>query len=269
MIESDKDLEVSVAGAPVKDHMISAGFFGNFLRDVQEVNDRVTFAAGASTPITATISENKLAESHFNVVAWHASLFTVQFKLTPIEEIEDFTASQRRTIALNDLRILFDDNTQEQTLTSLITRSASKSAYKRLLRNVADQKATVKLRTRVSPYGVTLSADVAAYRAAWMETPEREPQKGVFDVIGILRAGDLDKKNFRIKAEDSSYKGTVSKDAQDQMRIELGTVVRARLERITKFKTKASSRPTISYILQSIHAIPAHKQEDMFDQLKD
>lgn len=266
LLDSGNDLEVSFDGDAVKDHTIEANFLGTVLIGVQEVTDKVTFAAGAQVSVSGTIPEEERFESKMMVVGWHASSFTVQFRLPPIKDVGDFLASERRDIALSALHELFDDATPEEKLTHLITKSAVKTAYKKLLENIANQNTTVRLRTKVNPYGAKLSAEKAEERSQWMETPEKKDKEEIITVTGILVGGNIDTHRFTIKTKGSPpYSGTVSKDAQEQMRIKLGSWVKALIKEITKYKTRASPEPSVSYTLESIVAIPEAKNVELFE----
>ncbi len=265
MLESSNDLEFSVDGDPVKDHMIAANFFGKFLEDLQKVADRIIFATGAKTRVGEKIPESSLLESRIMITGWRASSFTVQFRLVPQQNTEIFLVSERHKEALRTLDKLFDDSTSEEDLTALITQSASKGAYKKLLHNVANQGAALKLRTKINPHGVALSTETASERVKWMEISEKETQE-FLKVTGILLGGYIDTGKFAIQTEDLRFSGAVSLDARDQLqKVTLGTRVNALIKQTSKYKTKAASEPTVTYSLENIIEAPGEENGHLFE----
>ncbi len=262
LLDSNNDFEFSLEGAPVQDHMVTAGFLGKFLADLQILTDHVFLAAGGSSGASDKIPSSSLLESRIMITGWHASSFTVQFRLLPAEQIDDFFVSDRREMALRDLRGLFDDLTPNGELADLITKSASKAAYKRILRNVANQGAIVRLRTRIDPYPTRLSAEVAADRSKWMETAEKETER-VLKVAGKLVAGNIDVHTFRIRTKERVYWGPIGQDAQEQIqKIALGSNVNAMISEVSRHKTKADVKPVETHTLQSIFEAPKEKEEE-------
>ncbi|AFM27068.1 hypothetical protein [Desulfomonile tiedjei] len=262
LLGSDNDFELSLEGEPVQDHMIAANFLGRFLADLQELADRVTFAAGATSRISEELPESSLLDSRIMITGWRASSFTVQFKLVPQRQTDDLLVSERHKIALRDLRGLFDDATPDEELTDLITRSASRTAYRRLLRNVANGGATVKLRTKVDPYPTRLSAEKAAERTRWMDVAEKET-KQILRVAGILVAGNIDAHTFRIRTKEITYWGPIAPDAQQQIQqIALGSNVNAMIKQITKYKSKVDHKPSVNWTLETISEAPKESSEE-------
>jgi hypothetical protein len=257
LLGSEEDLEIVMGGDPAQDHMVAAEFFGEFLKDLQDVTNRIFFAAGSPSRVGEKIPESSLMESRMMVTGWHCSSFTVRFRLAPSEQTEDLFVSERRKMALRSLRELFDEKTPEKDLTELLILSASKTAYGKLLRNVAKQGAEIVLRTRVNPYGARLTAEKASERSKWMETPEKKKTEDHLEVIGVLTAGNIDTRWFKIKTKTLPYQGKVAKDAQQQIRnVKLGAAVRALLRQTTTYKTKARPEPTVTFTLESIIEVP-------------
>jgi hypothetical protein len=267
MLESDDDMEFEVDGEPIQGSMIAVDFFGEFLRDVQELANQVMFYADMLSRTLKTAPENVLAESRIMFAGMHSSIFTIQLRLTPLEHLDDLFAPERRKAALLDLHMLFDEKTSDQDLVDLITRSASKTSYRKFLKNISDKRAVIRFRTKVNPYGVLLTPEMAACRIGWMDVSEEKPNE-IIDVTGYLTGGNIDTNRFRLQVEGLGLiTGVVAKEAQGQMRIKLGSLVRARIERKIKHKTRSDPEPTISYALQNIYVIKDKEETlSLFDK---
>lgn len=257
LLESRNDLEISIDGDPVEDHAVSADFFGEFLVHLQEVAHKVTFAAGSDTKAPRKIPLDKRIESKMLITGWRASSFTVQLKLTSIEDSDDFMVEERRKVALDNLLKLFDDDTAEEKLIPIINNSGSKGVYKKLLDNIASRGATVKFRTKLYPFKSQLSPDKAAKRSQWMNVEDKPDTRRHLEISGILVAGNIDAHTFKIRTQETTYSGSIAKDAQSQiLRISLSSRVNALIEEVTSYKTTADLKPSVKWTLESISEAP-------------
>lgn len=262
LLGSNNDMEFSFDGDAVQDHTIEADFLGVHLIGLQEVIDKVMFAAGAHGIVSKEIPDDKRFESKMRITGWRASSFTVQFRLPSAEETGNWLTPDQHQITLKNIQELFDDETPEENLTLLIKNSGAKTAYKKLLQNMATHNTTVKVRTRVKPYSVRMSSETAAKRSRWMEISEGK-KKDKLKVTGILIGGNIDTHKFTIKTRDASYSGTVSPDAYSQIRgVKLGSQVNALIKEIKIYKTKAKPEPNIIYRLESIFEAPLESKTE-------
>ncbi len=197
------------------------------------------------------------------VTGWRASSFTVQIRLAPIEDLGDFLAIERRKVALSELHRLFDEETTDDNVNTIITKSASKTAYKKLLENIVSQKATVNFRTKVRPYAARLGPEIAANRVKLMDAPEKPDTTQILKVTGILVAGNIDAHTFRVRTQEGVYWGPIAADARDQIqKIALGSPVNAMITRITRHKTTRDTKPSVSHTLESIFEAPREKSQE-------
>jgi|GEM_PF-2245597 len=269
MLESGNDIELSLDGQSVRDHMIRADFIGSFLKDLQVLMERLTFTAKYAKPLKAEVPDEVLSESELMFAGSKASSFTVLLKLVPPAQVPaaapDLFAAQRRQSVLRDLRSLFNDLTPEKELTSLLAVSESRPVYRRLLQTVENHNAVIRFRTVVDPYEAKLTCEKAAERNKWMEEPEKAPKEEVSELTGELVGGSLERKGwFELRVGKVYYRGNISEDVRAQMRnIKFGARVQARIRHITEYRTKASSEPKTTDVLEHLIEKPEPRQETL------
>ncbi len=251
MLESGNDLEIALDGEPVRDHMVAAGFFGRVLTDLQELVELIGFFVESPSRVGETIPEASIGASRLMVTGWAPSSFTVKLRLPTEEELGRSFTVERRATLLRSIEGLLSEEVVREDLAALITKSASKAPYKRLLKNVARQGASLSLRTSVNPYGVELSAQGAKERVKWMEEKKEETQD--LDLIGKLIGGNVKQKRFTLEVDEALYDGAVSKAAQEQMHsIKFGARVHAWVKRTWRYRERSSVEPTTKDFLVSI-----------------
>ena len=113
----------------------------------------------------------------------------------------------------------------------------------------------MRLSTPGRPDGVEFSFEQAEDRMRWLELQgEREE---ILEVEGTWVMGNVDSGRYELVAADVRYRGPVSEAALAEMKspsLSLGSVVNARLRRVTHFHDDDLVEPKVEHILEAIRS---------------
>lgn len=244
----EEDAEISIDGDPVQDHAIRAGFFGKFLRSIQDF----TNALGQ----TADELYNQSAERSRDLIELYRLLILPQFEPSSFKLHMKLAASEGDRLAPEAHPPILDIVSQvligDAKLTAhgeLLQHPLVRAREKQLLKLIAGHGASVTLRTRGNPHGVKLTAQRARDR---VEKSGKSEKKDL-SLNGILEGGSVGKRQrFELKVGETTYIGRTSAEAKRDLHgIALGSRVSAVVTVRTRID-KTTGEPKTTYTLKTV-----------------
>ena len=225
LLKSKDDAELSIDGRPVEGDAVEAGFFGSFLRAVQ---DLATAFHAAVVPSRAARDSNRQQSRNASKLVVPAGFvpgsFTLRLRL-PTEAEPLFQPAPGTGILEFVSQVLTEDTISKEAAFYAGLPRVRAQVY-RTLSLVAKQRASVHFRTRGNPFGVELTAQAARERMAAFAKVTTSDQL----VVGLFQGGSLETPRFELRVGTALYKGRSTERSKRQSKgIALGDRVEASL----------------------------------------
>jgi len=259
LLESKYSAKLSVTGNPVRDHGIDSAFFGKLLVYVQDFVNHLAFSQ-TNKSRTKLIERNKLELLHVGAGSFEAMFVSPKVKEDEVGILveEDGTPIKVEPvhIGLHLLNQFLDGSIDIDTSAEILQDKHVKLRYQKIISLIADEGASVSLRTRENPYAVTLTASQARDRKTWIDLLQSEEEDAT--VVGEITLIDLKTGHFAINPEGGErFTGRSSGRVKDKFRgIPMGAQVTATLHVTSVSHDDIKFKPRKYYVLKDIHANP-------------
>ncbi|MDR0620508.1 MAG: hypothetical protein LBJ61_01300 [Deltaproteobacteria bacterium] len=251
MLESKADIELTIEGAPVKEHSIPASMLSKFIEQVQKLRYATGEFARGSKSSRTRFTKKLLSENELLVTSFSPSSFCIHVKYANDHFSPHLLSNTKERAGEALFLSLFagEDDSDDLDLTSMSTRL--QDYYREFLNFVTDNNIIIGTRTRNHPFSVKITPDNARelkqllyYNFSTLKVVEEE-----ISVEGILMMGNLKKQSFMIQTESTTYSGQISESGIIGLKlIPLGTNVLAKL--LATSPSEESDKT--SYLLLSI-----------------
>ena len=252
LVESEADAELIFSGGPVHGSQIEAGFLGSMITTWQKFANAVGQAVTGRPTSRAPVPRNVAAEARILVVASVPGSYGLRFRFQTANELGQVLETSSPEI-LRVLQDVFEETVPSDEVRSVIALPRVRTHYATLFRHVAESGASIRLRTRGTPYGTLVSTERARERLEWIELTQTTERR--FDFRGVLVAGDLAGRRFTIADGSERYSGRTTEQAARQMRgVRLGEHVTASIREISVEHEDEAVDASQSFVLEQIGA---------------
>lgn len=247
------DVLLAIDGDPVSGHAVHAGFLGTILAKAQSLINALAQAAEQRPTERGNVPNNIIADYKLMVDGVFQSSFGLKLRLPTEQELNRLRLNHSEVV-LDQFCKLMDPDLEQTELLQIVSSPRVKTHYLGLIEAVGKGGAKLLARTPRIRRGVRLTAAQARDRATWMSSFSAATETLVLE--GLLTGGSVANNRFELLVDDDIYKGGISVQAKEQMRvIHFGDRVRATVDETTMTAEDSQLEGAVTRHLTSIEPI--------------
>lgn len=256
LLSSETVVQVAVDGKPVESHSIDARFLGGMLLHLQDLTNAMAQVFAGMPTRRGSVHERVQSENRLLLSNVMPTSFGLNFVSPQEAQQSSLFGDEYTNRAISALVSLFNGDTPPEDFIDLVAQPRVKKHYTRIVELISQEEASVQVRTREYPLGVSMSAAQASSRKEWLGDFETDIRS--ISVVGTLTSASVRLNNFEIIAEDQRmFAGKMSDHATAwARRINLGSRVSAEMRVTTLIHKDTGTRYRSEYFLRQIERLP-------------
>jgi hypothetical protein len=228
-LETQSDFEFSLAGSSVVNHALSANILAKFVEQVQKLRLFTSEIASGTPSSRGRFSNELIKESQLLVKCFVPSSFAIHFTYAN-EYMHKLLDTSNERPGEDYFLSLLSGNPDSCDLNIPPMSTRLKTLYTDFLSFLAENDLTLRTRTKVHPFSVTMTPINAKDRKELFDYNLPEFKEEEISIEGILIMGDIKNNSFKIQADATFFHGNVSiEGAEGLKQFVLGSKVQATL----------------------------------------